>query len=140
MTSIFLKADAQIGKYGVVIVYNKDRTISRQYKITGEELRNLQQSTNDPPPGVSREDWEAGMAEVLGKDFEVGDMRRNDDGSIRIKFAEENFLESFLELTPEDYLESGTEITIKPEVLSSIRYISTDKRIEDLQDGVLIWQ
>lgn len=52
------------GRYGIVVVTGAR---ARQFAISGKDLRNLNASENDVPPGVTRAEWEKGCAVVLGR-------------------------------------------------------------------------
>lgn len=97
--SLALKDGAKFGKYGLVIAHNKDGTFNREYKITAKELKDLQSSTNGIPPGLSKGEWESGLAVVAGKDFDVGDMKKDLDDRVTLKYSEKlidgKFEESF---------------------------------------------
>ena len=121
-----LKTGASQGKYGLVRVKNGDGSFNREFKITAQELVTLQASGNGLPPGVSQQEWESGLAVVLGKDFETGDMKVYPNGTIKLKYRETQvngrFIESWCILAPTDYTGTPPNITITQTTLDSLVY------------------
>ena len=142
-----LKAEAQTSKYGLVRVYNPDGTHNRDYKITGQEYKDLAKKGANAPPNLTKKEWESGLAVAYGKDFDIGDIQEQSDGSLIIKMAEEvkqgRIVESFAYLTPDDWTGIAPNITITQKALDHIddptkkmkKY--TDKRPISIINGEL---
>lgn len=129
-----LKAEARRGKYGIVVVTNPDGSFNREFKITGKEYAALALKGGGAPPGVTQEEWESGLATAYGKDFEVGDVEEQADGTLLIKYAEReengHIIESYAQMKPEEWSTKRGKISI-PEI------ISEDGKVIAAVDGVL---
>ena len=139
---ITLKDEASHGKYGVVVLKDSKGSIVKEYKITKSELDVLQASTNGVPPGLTKEEWESGDSVVVGKDFEVGDVRLEQNGTIRIKYSEilknDRIIESFIVLKSTEFIGTLPFISSPESVVNNIIYKSTDlPRILSITNGVL---
>jgi hypothetical protein len=118
------------GKYGVVYVKKLDGTKDSEFRITAQELADLHKSQNGTPPGVTRRDWESGLACVFGKDMDTGDMMVDPDGALIVKYEEVDGVEKFMRLSREDYSGTPPNITIEETKL-------LDSDVERVVDGEL---
>lgn len=137
MALISLKANARLGKYGVVRVHDESGAVVREYKITQAELQALHASAKGGPPGCTAQEWESGRVSVYGKDFDVGDVLE-ENGHLKIKYAETlaangRIVESFLKLRPSEWTGTAETATVLSATLES-----TGKReLLSLVGGVL---
>lgn len=144
--AITLKADARADKYGIVVVKNDDGTFNRSYRITGQELADLQASGNGVPPGVTRKEWESGLATVVGKGMDVADAIEDTDKQgravYRIKVAEKidaqtgQYTEDFLIVPVADAAGVFPAISVAPEKVSA-GLVSVTDGVVVIADGVL---
>lgn len=130
MSTINLKNEAQRNKYGIVRVYNLDRSIDREFKITNQELEKFLSDPQALPPGISKEDWYANLATVHSRSMDVGDMQKQFDGSLIIKYDERvinnQFVESKIYLNEKDWNGDVGSVTVKSQDLIQIN-TTTDK-------------
>jgi regulator of protease activity HflC (stomatin/prohibitin superfamily) len=117
--AVTLSTGARRDKYGVVMALNPDGSVQREYKITEQELATLHQSGNGWPPGVTQKEWESGLACVVGKGMDTGDVAQNDDGSLLVKIDDaldaktQRFVEKFVVVKSGDYLGIPPLVTAK---------------------------
>ncbi len=112
------------GKYGIVRVWNAGRTaIVSEHRITAQQLATLQASANGGPPGVTQAQWESGLVDVLGMDFDVGDVQ-DENGSLRILCGEDAagsvLSQKWLRVPPGEWSGVLPNITIPSAVLDAI--------------------
>lgn len=142
MPDVILKNEAQHDKYGVVRVLNADRSINREYRITRAELKALQASANGVPPGLTRKEWESGLAVVFGKAMDVGDIYPSDDGTIRVKFAEREvngqIIESIAKFEADEWSGTIPNITVDNTAILSDMDKTNHKRFTDRQPTSII--
>lgn len=143
MPEIALKETTTLRKFGVVTIYNKDKTVNNQFKITGEELKKFLDSGTIPPPNVPQEIWDAGLADVSGKDHEVGDFQIAENGDILIKYDEVEkdgrIIDYMLRLKPEENIGTKGQLTVAKPILDAA-FLGKTKVVTEITDGILKWQ
>jgi len=147
--AIVLKNTAQYGKYGLVVLNYPNGSFKREFKITGEELQKVQATSNGIPPGVTKEEWEAGQAILIGKDFDTGDVQEV-NGWLIIKYAEHqeegHYVESFLELAPGEWSGKIPSISVTKAIIDETKNstaqekISVSKPLVAITDGVVTYE
>jgi len=124
MASIQLKADARFDKYGVVSVRNADGSINREYRITGEELAAFKALPNGVPPGVTKEELQSIPVFVYGMGMDVGDVRVNKAGWLKMKLSERTvagrIVEQLVVLEPGEWTGTIPNITMSAEKIALI--------------------
>lgn len=152
MGETILQLGAQPNKYGVVLVYNPDGTVQREFRITGEALAELHSTPNGIPLGCTKEEWESGYAVCYGKDYDVGDIRIQDDGSLTIKVAEElkngQTAETYVYLKAGEWSGTPPHITVTAKALTEMNQPKdklpkgvkvSDKTITGISGGKIQW-
>lgn len=137
---MFLKAKAIPNKYGIIRVKNPDGTFNREIRLTSAEVSALQAAgrfTDATHIGVTKTEWEAGLAKLTGFACEVGDMLSKPDGQLWIKYAEKLVLgetvDSWLFLKPGEFSGIPPLVTIDQAVLN----VLPGKPILSCVNGVL---
>ena len=124
MASIQLKADARFDKYGVVSVRNADKSINREYRITGEELGAFKALPNGVPPGVTEAERQSCLVFVHGKGLDVGDVYVNKAGWLKMNVSERTvagrIVWQYIVLEPGEWTGTIPNITMSAEKISSI--------------------
>ena len=144
MPTVVLKANTAPQKFAVVTVWNSDRTINREFKISGAAYRALALPGAGAPPGVTPQEWESGRAVAVGKDFDVGDIEVSKDGSAQLKVAEQiaggRIRELYLFLAPGEFTGLAPMITVAPATIAAIDQRGNLVQIVSVTNGVVTWQ
>lgn len=126
MVGITLKETTSRGKYGVVCVRNKDGSVNREFRITGEQLKTLHNSGNGLPPRVTRKEWESGRAFVYGMDIDTGEIKLDPDGAVVMKILEEvidkKVVNTVLRISAGDWTGTLPNINVTSDVLTNPKY------------------
>lgn len=107
-------------KFGVVIIFNDDGSIKRQYRITLQELDRV--NNGEQPPGLLEGEWRHGKAQVEGWWLDVGDCCFMTEGRLIIKHDEsvigDRIMESVIVLEPGDWAGEVPDIAVEPDKLT----------------------
>ncbi len=120
-------------KWGLVTVYNSDRTINRQYKITADEAEAVHHGNNVLPPRCTLAEWQEGRVVVESRPCNPGQGFINPDGVLMLNCgvheAKDRVNVSLLQIHPEKWTLAGARLFLDSDVVEHIASITSQQRI-----------